>query len=258
MDIAYLCGRQDKELMEFGDAYFIDIINMLRYNDIYKHFTTHGSRKFFMLNNGHYRSTPINTTMLLKVASETFVDEIVAPDVPFNCNKTLELTFKFAKDLHNEQFEVMGVPQGNTIMEYEQCFTAMLDNDDIHSIGISNITTTRHFTNSNGMSPRTYCINFLAGKYHLTDYKKPLHLLGCTEPVELMELRYYKLDNLVRSINTNSPFDLGYNDILFSEDGFKPPNSVLNILDQDTYEPTIEHKYHTLCNMFHMYQAAHN
>lgn len=157
-------------------------------NSIYTTFyqNTNKYRKFILLDNGAAENSQINNEKLLEKIELIKPTCVIAPDILFDGEKTIEHTFEFIKLLKENKIKVkvMAVPHGKNIEEYYKTFEVFNNSKDIDWIGISKFVSVKPFTD------RITCMLNLSNK--VKHFNKNIHILGCNNPVEISFIRNFK------------------------------------------------------------------
>ena len=186
------------DLMEINDRYFC-LAHLCENKDYLEYFKKKSEEgKFVIIDNGAAEKSLVNTEYLLNLIKTIRPTEIIAPDILFDCDKTLEELGAFQEKWNDLEYkpDVMGVPQGDNPESYLACYLEMLHNSFVKTIGLSKISIPKSFAEITGSYSvsvnRRYLIKLLN---ELDLIKKPLHLLGMRNP---NEYKAYKHD-LIRS-----------------------------------------------------------
>jgi len=175
----------------------------------------------------------MSTPELIKRAALVGADEVVAPDVLFDSNETVESAIDFINSVtylkeqkddvtlfmsnpkYTKDFKVMVVPQGKTPEDWISCYTRLSEIEGVDVIGLSCLAIPHCFSKITGiktiMENRLLCVQKLIDEgliFNDLEY----HLLGCGNPLELM---YQKQHDWIRSCDTSSPIVHGINDVLY-------------------------------------------
>lgn len=112
------------------------ILDNKRYQRYYLHTK---STKYRILDNGAFElGKSLDNKKLLEWAKKLNVDEVVAPDVYKNKNKTLDLLQQFIK-ICPVNLKIMAVPQGKNEKELMECLSTMLNNPRVDVIGLNKL-----------------------------------------------------------------------------------------------------------------------
>lgn len=176
------------------------------YKDFYKRRRSEGD--FIIQDNGAAElKKSLQVHDLIEVAKDLQPNVIVAPDVIYSKNDTLNLTEAFLRDyasgLHELGIEVMGVPQGQTPEEWLECYTVFNNDSRIDWLGIS------MFHNPT-FGDRDSILKTIA-----PTVSRPCHLLGLwNNPLDLLEERKY---DFVKSVDTAKPIEFGLEGLLLDD-----------------------------------------
>lgn len=145
---------------------------------------------FIIMDNGAGDFDLISNDELIGVVKELLPSEVIAPDVIFNKDATIEGYHRFMVSLYEHDLygkvDVHFVPQGNTPEEWMDCYSFALEQDDIKTIGMSKIGIPHAWLgkfkdDQNTMEARHMCYDFLLEQDLI---EKPLHFLGAQDPNE--------------------------------------------------------------------------
>jgi hypothetical protein len=228
IDICVIPPFSNLPLSELGDRDFCLVQNLKikNYHRYYQEAVISG--RWVILDNGtHENRAPAQTIgELIGWALDLEVAEVVAPDVLYCCDGTINLTNLFfdkvAKQVGPEiGFQVMGVAQGQSFDEWLHCYMMFYQDPRIDTIGITYDTPEEYrfgeYKDADNL-PQKYMVDRarkleMIEKYNLT--KKPIHLLGM---INLLELIYvaFKFE-FVRSWDSSNTIirallDKSYND----------------------------------------------
>ena len=197
--------------------------------------------KLTVLDNGGYElGSAIADSYVAKLAMELRVDVVTLPDVFLDAKETHKRVDMFLKewgdDLKKAGIKLMGVPQGRTKDEYLESFLRFYNNPSVHIIGLSFLVVDKcisQFTREAGVEVnRPYFIRLLQ-QLHLT--KKPIHLLGLGDPIELIS---YRGDTFIESCDSSICFQLAMQKKVVSKEGYK--RETFNILDFDVDRRSVD------------------
>ena len=136
-------------------------------------------REWTLLDNGAAENSQIDDEALIEKVKLMHPNVVIAPDTLFDGEKTIEQSMAFIKKIRSEvpQVKIMVVPHGKTEDEYIKTFHYFNECDDVDWIGVSKFVSVKPFTD------RITCFMKLmeAG----IQFKKPIHVLGCNNPVEI-------------------------------------------------------------------------
>lgn len=161
------------------------------------------SNKFKVLDNGGYElGESIPADQLIQYAIEINADVVVIPDKLFDKKRSKQLEKKFFK-LYDKQkcsFRLMKVVCGSNIKEYLNSLIEVARDDRVDVIGIS-------------QSRSMIAINLSFVMLHLIDgcegsIDKPIHLLGCSSPFELIEANKWSM--FIHTIDTGRPINFAF------------------------------------------------
>lgn len=177
---------------------------------------------FITLDNGAAENSLVTEDILIDCVKDLMPHEVIAPDILFNKEQTLYSLKSFVDHMKvaklSNRVDIMGVPQGNTKLEWIDCYIEMLSNTNISTIGLSKITVPWCFGNVKGdkriMESRHLAFIYLKNNNLL---HKPIHLLGAGDP---REFKYYKFNPIIRSNDTCNWVWSAMNDISFNKEQF--------------------------------------
>ena len=203
--------------MEKTDNYFCLAHLALKdkdYQDYFKQKAEEG--KHVILDNGAAEGSLVKTSDLMDLLDIIKPTEVIAPDILFDCDRTLEKLNEFCRQISRANVILMGVPQGDDVESYLSCYLEMLRDPKVQTIGLSKLAIPKSFskiTDSNSVSVnRRYLIKLLN---ELGLIKKPLHLLGMRN---ITEYDAYKNIPLVRSSDSCFTVLSVINDVEISKD----------------------------------------
>lgn len=129
----------------------------------------------------------------IQLASEV-ATILVIPDVLRDKKKTLEYYHyfmdKYYINLKHNNIKLMGVPQGETMCEIQECFNEMNDDDRVDMIGNSFDLVPLRFCDDKYKNQSMNRLNIVTE--WLKTIKKPIHLLGSNGLWELYFLSRFK------------------------------------------------------------------
>jgi len=190
------------ELMEHGSNVYFALAHHYLSNEAYRDYFLNikkqNSDAFITLDNGAAEHSLVTEEALLEAVEELQPDEVIAPDVLFDMEQTLDNLFSFIDKMRSKDYikhtKVFGCPQGATKEEWIECYIKMLTNLYVSTIGLSKIAVPKCWNNATGdtqiAQSRNECIEELKDKNWL---QKPLHLLGMGEHTEY---QYYLNNNI--------------------------------------------------------------
>src|SRR5574344_700888 len=141
----------------------------------------------------------------------------IVPDVLEDCGGTTNNMKKWMYEFENtipKECKKIGVVHGRDYCELCECYQFMDQSANCDKIAFSFDLKCYEdiFPHSNKLVSwcfgRVQCINKMMAQGYFQDSKKPLHLLGCSLPVEF---QFYtgKLAELIDSVDTSNPVVLG-------------------------------------------------
>lgn len=175
--------------------------------DIPQYFEFFRSRsdRYLIFDNSAFELGAPNYDSLERAVEELKVNEVVAPDVPFDGKQTYVQTREFVKQYKKSipQVKIVGVIQGKDVKEVKECIRKLLDLE-IDVIAIPKWCGTKFaHVPAYGATLSRYRV-FCELKEQMLKYERmlPVHLLGLNSPE--VELPAYR--QLARSIDTSFPF----------------------------------------------------
>ena len=221
MKIALISPIHHLDLMNEGD-FLLVLPHLCKKSSKYFKFVK-TSTKYKILDNGTAEfGKPINPKQLLKLGEEIKANEIVAPDVLYNGQKTLEMTEEFFKYIvaknYDKLFNFMVVPQGNTFTEWQDCFRGLISYPVFNyttTIGLSKfsvVSAFKHVTmcneiTANRQTALTYIRMFLKHS-GFEQFRFQFHYLGMGSFQEITDN-----EGIVRSIDSAYPILLAKNGV---------------------------------------------
>lgn len=185
--------------------------------------------RFTLLDNSVYlrKGTPIETDVLVDIAKDLQPDEIVAPDVYYDWEKTLENIKKFSPMIKKELkgIRVMGVPQGSTFAEWLMCYHFMLEEKIVDTIGIPmRLAFGKQIDNHRArLKGRRGVIEFLEWDNRL-EKKISYHTLGLANPIEL---ELFSKKPWIRSNDSSMAVKYGLKGEKFTDKGLRQKKEII-------------------------------
>ncbi len=159
------------------DRYHLCLAQILAKNAPYRDFFAAQAQegKFVILDNGAAEGGCQPIELILEQADDINATELVLPDVIYDTNKTLDLSWNALMYVSDRDCnrKIMVVPQGETFEEWCKCASEMID-WGIDTVGVSKFTTPKY-----GMNARLRCVKFLHDEMKEKGRKVSIHLLGC-------------------------------------------------------------------------------
>jgi len=184
-----------KELDECQDYIYI-LAHMLKNKKYFRYVST-TTKKTILDNSAHELGESININEFLKWCYKLNPDIIILPDKLFDRITTDKWAKLFLKEYKGSS-KLMKVVQGNDIREYILNFCEVQSDNAIDIIGIS-------------MSRRIIVPN-LSYLMTFNERIKPIHLLGCVNPLELLEAK--NIPN-INTIDTGLPINFAIQNLEF-------------------------------------------
>ncbi len=179
-------------LTKLGNAGYFCLGHLYIANKEYRDFflkVRENPNSFILLDTGTAEDACVTEDILIDICIELQPNEVIAPDILFNKNETLENLTKFIKRMDNERLlnkiKIHAVPQAENDIDWIDCYLSMLKNIHVNTIGLSKISVPKCFANGSNdqliKEGRNSCIQYLSDKSLIV---KPLHLLGAGDPLE--------------------------------------------------------------------------
>lgn len=238
----------------FQSNFFMVLGHLLK-NPVYKEFYNNLRKMnpdaYVLCDNSANEGFMLKGQELLSLAESVNANEIIAPDKYHDAETTMTETFNFLNEFYDSgiagKYNVMAVPQGNTISEYMKCYEAFVSDKRINVIGIGyrNLIPALHdeiFCMTDEQlniipnieilkeSLEDNCYNYtLSRLYFFLNYvkfkslaynKKSIHLLGLYNPYELKLLNQCLTKSQlkhIRSCDSASPWQAGQVCVRFDE-----------------------------------------
>lgn len=244
MDLYVIAPVEDLELMNEGDRIFALAHLWVKFPK-YREFILNKKKEgwFITLDNSAAERSLVTEDVLIEICHELMPNEVISPDVLFDCQKTIENLIMFKQRMRREglidKIDIFGCPQGASFDEWITCYKFMLKDEDVKVIGLSKIATPRVFlgpnigTDQGIKEARHMAYNFLKMNNLL---QKPIHCLGQGDPTEFS---YYN-HPMMRSTDSVYPVLAGDLGIGFGRGEFEripTPHDYLEIkqIDKDRY-----------------------
>lgn len=178
------------EMMALGNAGYFCLahhyMNDKNYRQHFLNIRSADKNAFITLDNGAAEESLVTRKELIKIVKELKPSEVIAPDVLFNKDKTLENFHLFLDKMLEknllEDTKLFACPQGSSKEEWLECYWHMATNKHVSCIGLSKIAVPKCWNNVTGDKQigksRNQCITELL---HRGLILKPFHLLGMGE-----------------------------------------------------------------------------
>lgn len=236
------------------------------YRDFYNNLRTNDPNSYVLCDNSANEGYMLKGQELLDLATSVKANEIIAPDKYHDAETTMNETFNFLNEFYEKDiagnFNVMAVPQGNTIEEYLKCYEAFVSDKRINVLGIGyrnlipalmqqifDMTDEMLLAIPNieelTMNLEDNCYNYtLSRLYFFQNYvkfktlarnNKVIHLLGLYNPYELKLLNQcLKPSQLkhIRSCDSAAPWQAAQAGVSFNEN-YGTMTKVRKFLDFD-------------------------
>jgi hypothetical protein len=212
------------DLMHNGDSYFALCHHFVQDSNYRQYFLDLRKSKpnaFITLDNSAAEHSLVTEDVLLHVVEELKPNEVIAPDVLFDKNSTLENFRSFVSKMKQRNLiqhtSIFACPQGSNIGEWLECYHKMVTHELVTCIGLSKIAVPRCWNDAYNDSliaiSRNQCVEELKTRNILL---KPVHLLGMGEHTEF---DYYKINKISNIRSSDSCYTIlaAINGIDFSE-----------------------------------------
>lgn len=177
------------DMMDNGDRYFCLAHHYINDPNYRKHFLELDRSKpdfFICLDNGCAEDSTVTEEVLIEIVKELKPNEVIAPDVLFDAEATINNFYTFAEKMHKQKLlsrtSIFACPQGSNKEEWIQCYYEMAVNPFVKCLGLSKIAVPKCWNDVTGDKligkSRNECVNELQQQKLLI---KPLHLLGMGE-----------------------------------------------------------------------------
>lgn len=212
------------ELMHHGDRYFC-LAQLYRTNKEYRDFFKTQKRfgKWITLDNGAGDHALITEDILFDCMIDLMPNEVIPPDTLFNKDVTLKALHSFVERMKAanllDKIQIFACPQGEDKEAWLSCYSSMLKNPNVSTIGMSKLAIPHAFvgqtsTDQGIKEARNQAFALLKEKGLL---QKPLHFLGMGDPTEF---GVYKNEPMVRSTDSCNTVWSGANSIDFAAGNF--------------------------------------
>jgi hypothetical protein len=240
-----------------NDSNFVMVLGHLlknrKYSKYYKDLKKEHPDTYILCDNSANEGYMIKGKELISLATKINANEIIAPDKYHDAEITKSETIKFLdehyeKDLR-DRFNVMAVPQGDTLIKYTDCYNTFINDPRINTIGIGYRTlipalmkdiylTTPHYWEQMGVneirlladSLEDNCFNYTMSRLffirhfvnfiELNNKSKQIHLLGLYNPIELKLINkaFSKRElTSIRSCDSAAPWQAAQANVIFNE-----------------------------------------
>ena len=207
MDFYAIPPNKHLPLMHAGDRYFALCHHYIQNEDYRNYFLNlrkDTPNAFITMDNGAAEHSLVTEDILIDVVKELKPNEVIAPDVLFDMNQTLENFYSFKRRMFGlgllQDTKIFACPQGQNKQEWLTCYYKMVMDSDVSTIGLSKIAVPKCWNNATGDTmigkSRNECVMELRKKGWLV---KPVHLLGMGEHDEFD----YYLNNNVQNIRSS-------------------------------------------------------
>lgn len=214
------CPVPHLDLQKKYSQYYLVLAHLIGVDKEYTKFFEKEGRTgaYICLDNSSYENRiPAQPYELVEKARLIHAKEIITPDFFTQGGTTEKATkvflskFDFGEqlkaDLRNKEFKFLAPAQGKTFEEWMHCFLTFYQDPRIDYIGLSFLIIKDCFQSfipgGDVMQTRIFCTNLLS---YLGLTKKPIHLLGLGNP---LELRYQRKHNFVFRVDSSAAYDCG-------------------------------------------------
>ena len=221
MDFYIISPVSNLQLMKSGDRIFALAhlwIQFPEYRKFIKSCQKEG--KWITLDNSAAERSLVTEDVLIDICKELMPNEVIAPDILFDKDATIENAKLFKARMDKEKLtnriDFFFCPQGKTKQDWLDAYMWGVDQDWIHCIGFSKIAIPQawlpDWKDDQGIKEaRHMAYDYLLEKKAL---KKPIHCLGQGDPSEFM---YYD-HPMMRSTDSVYPVWAGLNEQTFMND----------------------------------------
>lgn len=171
---------------------------------------------------------------------------IICPDILKDKDATIE-GYKRFKDKLDRDIKLVVVAQGETEKAFIECFEYFTNEDDVDTVCIPHNLHyyDRFLCNSSQkyVLARQMMVEMLYARHgSYQNYSKKVHLLGCSDPIELRRYAEYEYD-FITSIDTSSPIIHGIYGQRYTDNGLpceKIRQLLIELLDANLNSNQIE------------------
>lgn len=259
---------------ELTDFDFLIGLMAIRSRDYKYLFTNHRPlNRYRIVDSGIFEDpkNPPTTIELCDVAYQLEADEVVMTDYIGECQKTIDACEEFMEVSRDFPFKIMGVPQGQTLEEWFDCYNYFVKHPRVDVIGLTyfkhppsleEVGMTNFRIQNGPEAARLALLHLLAGSFYEFRYsggevrshlynkiQKPIHILGLGT---CHALPYYRQLPFVRSIDTSFPIQLAMEGRALRLDSIKSKFKVNFIADVIRAEKALIainlQRFHQLCH----------
>lgn len=192
------------DMMHLGDSYFGLAHHYVRdasYRQYFLDLRKNKPEAFITMDNSTAEHSLVTEDILLDIVGELKPNEVIAPDVLFDKEKTLSNFYSFLLKMEHRKFlehtSIFACPQGKTKEEWLQCYYTMMTCPNVTCVGLSKIAVPKCWNDVTGDKligkSRNECVAELLKMNFL---QKPLHLLGMGEHDEFDFYLKNKIPNI--------------------------------------------------------------
>lgn len=222
MKVAFISTTNSPEISMLGDMALL-LSQFVQHGNRYTKYWGHQKLNIYkILDNGAAEGQQVNDNTLISSAQVVNADEIIIPDTLYDGDGTYNRAKAFISTLspvEKKQFKFMAVVQGKSKDEWMECWNKLKSIPEVDYIGLSKLSVPRCFEYDPSFNPnfpimwsRLKCTSMMKDKYVV---KKPLHLLGLDNP---LELQYQNKHDFVRSNDSCLAISEALHDIKFDEE----------------------------------------
>ena len=212
------------DMMHLGDSYFGLAHHYVKdpsYRQYFLDLRANTPEAFITMDNSAAEHSLVTEDILLDIVEELKPNEVIAPDVLFNKEKTLSNFYSFLLKMEHRKLldhtSIFACPQGQTKEDWLQCYYTMMTCPNVTCVGLSKIAVPKCWNDVTGDKligrSRNECVSELQ---RLNFLRKPLHLLGMGEHNEFDFYLKNKIPN-IRSSDSCYTVLAAINNISFAE-----------------------------------------
>jgi hypothetical protein len=150
-----------------------------------------------ILDNGAAEGGMVDNADLFELAHEIDADEVIAPDVMYDTERTMNLLGPFCEEAHARGVKVMAVLQANNWVEFHDMLEAAL------AWNVAALALPKLLCSTLGAHARTVAAERIQRNTHL-----PIHCLGASRDIR-HETKALARQGIVRGLDTSAPCVLG-------------------------------------------------
>jgi len=240
MKLAFISPTRYLERISIqGDIEFCLAHNALTSEEYRRYYKKQTGTKFTILDNGEHEGSQVSYEDLFFLAVELGVQEVIVPDSLYNGAETIEKAKEFLRTFGYDLTEpsigkqLCLAVQGKDLTDWFPCFMYALKHPLISTIGLTfdipfNVCNLKAPTKTLlQVQRRLELLEIIKETYIKTGKVKPVHLLGLSDPLELLFAKKYPF---VRSNDSSSVVTHAMKNIKFLDKGL-PGEKVEGHLD---------------------------